>query len=923
VPVRDVRDSHLQTQIPIYAVIVPISGALLMDHDVFRRFFELPIMNLLSNVFCMLAALVLAVFMLLRFTGMRTGLHFWFGCGLLAQGGFLGYHALNMDSPAAPAFQVVSLFFGGALAAMSWLRPGHRRQLISRMIPLVVVSGSTLLGMMMLADPAATQRVLGRLDQVSPLRMMILASALFHAAAGARFAVSYLHNRVPSLLWFGVFSLLTAAACIVHAVRAGVVEGWEFHLLRISAFTILMAYAAIVSSREANRLGRTEIELRRSEAHFKAITENTADIIFVLNENGDFTYVSPAAARGVGLGVEEMLGSTLGVHTHEADRIKVTKGLEDAKSHPGETVNIGSIRVRNVDGHWVNVEGLYTCLYQDPSVEGVVMNYRDITDRMSSETALELSRQRMSRLIANLPGLVYRCRADADYSVEYVSDFSYELTGYRALDLMSGDVKVTDFIHPDDMDRMRGVIAGALAEKNPYRVEYRIRRCTGETRWVMERGVGIYDPDGCAKAVEGIILDVTDLVESRREPRRSKFSMENANDALLWIARDGRIAEVNETACRYLGYSSTEILELRLHDIATDIHDDNWDIAWDCVRREGATLIDSIYVTKTGRRFPVEVSSIFLAFEGEEYHCCFVRDITERKEAERQIQKMNQELEERVRERTTALEEAQAQLVTSEKMAALGNLVAGVAHEINTPLGIGVTAASHLDEKVVECEQLYTSQSMRKSDFENFLGLARETSALILSNLRRAADLVQGFKQVSVDQSSERRRTFSVNDYLGEVIGSLRPEYAALGHEVAVDCAGDLMMDSYPGSLAQVLTNLVLNSVKHGFEGRENGRIWVNADGEGDSVRVLYKDNGVGMGPDQVRRLYDPFYTTKRGLGGSGLGMNITYNLVTQVLKGTIECQSAPGQGTVFLMEFPRVTPVDDRSVSPDELIEV
>lgn len=200
---------------------------------------------------------------------------------------------------------------------------------------------------------------------------------------------------------------------------------------------------------------------------------------------------------------------------------------------------------------------------------------------------------------------------------------------------------------------------------------------------------------------------------------------------------------------------------------------------------------------------------------------------------------------------------------------------------------------------------------MRKSDFENFLGLAQETSGLILTNLRRAADLIQGFKQVSVDQSSERRRVFQLSEYFGEVIVSLRPEYGAQGHKITFECAEGLEMDSYPGSFAQVLSNLILNSVKHGFENRESGQIWVNVDGDADSVRILYKDDGQGMDTDQVRRLYDPFYTTKRGLGGSGLGMNITYNLVTQVLKGTIECQSAPGQGTVFLMEFPRITPVD------------
>ena len=904
------------TIVPVLAVVLPVCVVLVVDPDRFRGVFALPIMHQLSELFCMIVALALACFMLLRYSGERIGHHFWLGCGLLVQGIFLGYHALNMDSVLAPVFQAAALFYGGFLSAMVWLKPGRRAEVMGRYGPLGLVVAASGTGLLVLSSPGFSARLLASSNAVLFLDILLTAGAVLWIAAAVRLGMSFARNRVPSLMWLGVYSLTAAAAILILMSAAGPVESWLFHLLRVSSFTILLAYAATVSTCEMGRLGHTENELRYSEARFKAITENTSDIIFVLSESGVYTYISPTVTRVTGASADELIGCPPGSYTHPEDIGKIRDGIEESKANPGRSVNIGTIRVQHSDGYWSSVEGVYTCLYGDPSVRGIVMNYRDVTDRVTSESALELSRQRMSRLISNLPGLVYRCRMNRDFPVEYISEYSLELTGHRAADIMSGKVTARDIIHPDDIDTMRTVISEAVVSHQSYRVEYRFLTRNGDIRWAMERGVGIYDEDGTARAVEGIIMDISGLVESRRELRRTKFSMENANDALLWIGRDGRLVEVNQTACRYLGYSKDELLELRIHDIATDIHDDNWDIAWECVKREGATLIDSIYATKTGRRFSVEVSSIFLEFEGEEYHCCFVRDITERKEAERQIQKMNQELEERVRERTAALEEAQAQLVTSEKMAALGSLVAGVAHEINTPLGIGVTAASHLDERVLEFERKYHDQTMRKSDFENFLGLAHETSSLILTNLRRAADLIQGFKQVSVDQSSERRRSFRLKDYLSEVITSLKPEYGQHGHSVTLDCPEDLQMDSFPGSLAQVLSNLVLNSVKHGFENREQGCVWINVDGDEQTVRILYKDNGLGMGQDQLRRLYDPFYTTKRGLGGSGLGMNITYNLVTQVLKGTIECQSAPGQGTVFLMEFPRITP-QDGSVAP------
>ena len=157
-----------------------------------------------------------------------------------------------------------------------------------------------------------------------------------------------------------------------------------------------------------------------------------------------------------------------------------------------------------------------------------------------------------------------------------------------------------------------------------------------------------------------------------------------------------------------------------------------------------------------------------------------------------------------------------------------------------------------------------------------------------------------------MDQSTEDLRTFDVGTYMREALVSLRPKLKQSGHTLDLQCPGALRMSSYPGVLAQVATNLVMNSLLHGFEDREGGSIMVNIDEVGEMVRILYRDDGQGMTSEQVRKIYDPFYTTKRGRGGSGLGMNIVFNLVTQKLGGTIECQSAEGQGTAFVIELPR-----------------
>lgn len=245
------------------------------------------------------------------------------------------------------------------------------------------------------------------------------------------------------------------------------------------------------------------------------------------------------------------------------------------------------------------------------------------------------------------------------------------------------------------------------------------------------------------------------------------------------------------------------------------------------------------------------------------------------------------------------------QLVQAEKMAALGELVAGVAHEINTPVGVSVTAASNLDERVGQFEKRFQEGSLKKSDLEGLLALTRDTSSMILGNLERAAELIRSFKQVAVDQSSEDRRTFNVKDYLEEIRVSLSPEFKKTKHEIVIDCPDDLVVESYPGPLSQVVTNLVMNSVKHAFDDIESGRISIEVVPNKDSFKLIYKDNGRGVDCEKLDRLFDPFFTTKRGEGGSGLGLHIVYNLVTQAFGGTIRCESTLGQGISFDIEIP------------------
>ena len=301
-----------------------------------------------------------------------------------------------------------------------------------------------------------------------------------------------------------------------------------------------------------------------------------------------------------------------------------------------------------------------------------------------------------------------------------------------------------------------------------------------------------------------------------------------------------------------------------------------------------------------------------------------LRDISDVKAVEDELRSVNERLEDRVMERTlalsasnselnstlTTLKNTQRQLVDSEKMASLGNLVAGVAHEINTPLGIGVTAASHLRQETERLARHLEKNTLSKSELEQFTKSAVEASDLVLKNLDRASKLVRSFKQVAVDQGSEALRTIVLASYLEEVLFTLKPTLKRTQHRIHLAVPPTLMMETYPGAISQIIFNLVTNSLTHAFPERNDGNIEISADLidpelQGGLILLNYRDDGIGM-PEMVRnRIFEPFFTTKRGQGGSGLGMHVVYNLVTQLLKGSIQCISTEGVGTEIIIQIP------------------
>lgn len=294
--------------------------------------------------------------------------------------------------------------------------------------------------------------------------------------------------------------------------------------------------------------------------------------------------------------------------------------------------------------------------------------------------------------------------------------------------------------------------------------------------------------------------------------------------------------------------------------------------------------------------------------------------IKRQQEAEQEHHRLNASLEEKVNQRTLALKDAnqelietleklhqfQRQMVQNEKMASLGDMVAGVAHEVNTPIGLGVTASTMMLDRLEVLEKEFEAKSLKASTLQRFISEGNENLNIIYRNLNRAAELISSFKQVAVDQSSEDTRTFNFGKLIDEILLSMRPRLKKVNHKINVHCAEDLCIESKAGPINQIMINLIVNSIIHGFEFMEQGQIDISAEMVGSNkLKVTYEDNGKGIDESMRKRIFDPFVTTKRGQGGSGLGMHLVYNLVTQALNGSISLTSEEGQGVEFQIIFP------------------
>jgi PAS domain S-box-containing protein len=407
----------------------------------------------------------------------------------------------------------------------------------------------------------------------------------------------------------------------------------------------------------------------------------------------------------------------------------------------------------------------------------------------------------------------------------------------------------------------------------------------------------------------------------RSEQRFLKVSQSNPLPIAVSRLDNGLYLAVNPAWQREFGWSEAEVvghtsLEFGFWASTQDRADWVRDVL-----RDGRCLNRSIVAfSRDGRKL-----NLLLSAEQIEYddHVCVLSifvDQTDRLKIESEIKALNEQLEQRVEQRTAELTEtlgtlkrAQDELVQSEKLASLGQLVAGVAHELNTPIGNALITTSALGDATREFDLVLKKGNMKRSTLAHFVAQCLEGTSLAERSLHRASDLLRSFKQVAVDRASERRREFDLREMVSEVVDTIRPNIKGLSCKMSVEIPTGIMLQSYPGPLGQVVINLAMNAVVHAFDGRVNGSVVLHVESAEDAfVTLVCTDDGNGIASEHLARIFEPFFTTKLGQGGSGLGLAIVHRLVTQVLCGQITVDSRIGVGTAFRLRLPYVVKDED-----------
>ncbi|MBI2306659.1 MAG: PAS-domain containing protein [Rhodocyclales bacterium] len=708
------------------------------------------------------------------------------------------------------------------------------------------------------------------------------------------------------------------------------VRGWLAPLdivvgsLSVLVFSSLVSFAVYLLLRQPRQL-RLEVErrteaLRASEAQYRALFDNNPLPMVVYEPRRQFILdANHAFLAGYGFERKVLTAMRLPDLYPEDERSRLADYFADLS--PG-LQRCGEWHLRCKDGRVVDAEvTVLDVVYEGRAAR--LMLAEDVTERKRAEEALRLQNSRLNSVLAHFPGGVSVVDKDLRI-VEWNEEFRRLLDFPR--ELFSGEpCAIADFLRYNALRGEYGdvdpdaYVAAAMDRVNQH-VPHHFERTRPDGTVLEVRGTPL--PDG------GFVTSYTDITERKRAEARLLAANQRYEE--LNAALEARVAERTQRL-------ASEVEERRLAEAAVrqsaewlrEIIDtmSSGILLWDREQRLAA------WNEAFRRLYPSSVDLLRVGIHRDELR----REMEARGDFPRadddatawgglgqwegvlpdgrivSIERLATSEGGRLVLQTdiTDLRRTKELLARNERMASLGNLVAGIAHEINTPIGNALMVASAMGHRIAEFDAALATGPLRRSVLESFVSSVRESDDLLERNLLRAANLIQNFKQVAVDQTSDRRRVFDLATVLEEVRMTLLPRFKHSPHRLDVDAEVGLRLDSYPGALGQIVSNLVENALLHAFEGRDNGVISVHAHALPDArVEIVFADNGIGIAAELLPRIFDPFFTTRLGKGGSGLGLSIVLNLARDLLGGDIAVDSKLGEGTRFVVTLPLTAPV-------------
>lgn len=562
----------------------------------------------------------------------------------------------------------------------------------------------------------------------------------------------------------------------------------------------------------------------------------------------------------------------------------------------------------------------------------IMIYYYKGGDNLSNEKNPERY-ELFSRLLSELPMVFYVL--DNDWTFLLSDGQGLEKLGLKPGQVVGVSAKEMYRDHPDIIEAIERAFQG-----NKVKYTHKL----GDT--YLENYVApYYNKKGEIDGIVGGTIDITERRDSELALERSRALqeaiMESVPGMIYMYDEAGELIYWNKSHETMTGYTKEELYRRTLMDWYKDDPVSQAAVikGLENTAKGGFGEAEANLQCKDGSTIPLYLTACPLKLNDKDYFVGMGVDISTRIKAEAKLVELNQSLEQKVTERTQQLNTANEDLlaaneeltamneemlaineeltasndqlitmknflVESEKMAALGGLVAGVAHEVNTPIGVGLTAASHLADISKELLALHETRLLSAEDIVPFLEDIGKASHIIYKNLSRAAHLIQSFKQLSVDQSTEPKREFDIGAYIDEVLVSLSPSLKKTQISITTDCPEKITIHGYPGSIAQIITNLVMNSLKHAYHPGDVGHIHIETTRTGSMVQIEYSDDGCGIDEQTIGRIFEPFFTTNRSGGGTGLGLSIIYTIVTQQYEGSIKCKSKPGEGTVFTIKI-------------------